>query len=219
MDRMSEGLANFEASGRGAYSASRAAALSGVPKSTVYDWARKGLVVPSVSPAREKLWSYQDLLALRAVHWLRMRKETDKIPASPMAQVRRVLEEIVQSGEDPWTGLGAGVFVDRDGRIFVDREGDPRTDAYGQGAWDLGDKVNLMAAIGPSPGLVAPSEHIRIAPSRLTGEPHLAGTRIGTLVLAALAADGYEEDGIAGLYGLPLAEVAEALAYEMRLAA
>jgi uncharacterized protein (DUF433 family) len=216
---MRDGWANFEASGRGSYAASRAAALSGVPKGTVYEWARNGLVVPSVSPTREKLWSYQDLLALRAVHWLRMRKETEAIPASPMEQVRRVLEELVRSGDDPWAGLGSRISVDRDGRIFVDREEDSRTDAYGQGARDYGDKVNLMAAIGGSPGLVAPSEHIRISPSRLTGEPHLTGTRIGTLTLAALAGDGYQADGIARLYNLPVTEVAEALEYELRLAA
>ena len=50
----------------GCYDATRAAALSGVPKSTVYDWARKEIVVPSISPEREKLWSYADLMALSA---------------------------------------------------------------------------------------------------------------------------------------------------------
>jgi uncharacterized protein (DUF433 family) len=216
---MSEGLVSFAASGRGCYDAARAAALSGVPKSTVYDWARKGLVSPSVSPTKEKLWSFQDLLALRAVHWLRMRKNGDKIPPSPMAEVRRVLAEVVHSGQDPWAGLGSRISVDRDGRIFVDRDDDPRTDAYGQGAWCLGDKVNLMAGIGGSPSLVRPSDHIRINPSRLTGEPHLAGTRIGTLTLAALAEDGYEPEGIADLYGQPVGSVGEALDYERRLAA
>ncbi len=49
----------------GCYDARRTAALSGVPRSTVYDWARKGIVVPSISPEREKLWSYADLMALR----------------------------------------------------------------------------------------------------------------------------------------------------------
>lgn len=55
----------------GCYQAPRAAALSGVPRSTVYDWAVKGIVVPSISPEREKLWSYADLMALRIVSWLR----------------------------------------------------------------------------------------------------------------------------------------------------
>jgi hypothetical protein len=51
----------------GCYDARRAAALSGVPRSTVYDWARRDIVVPSISPEREKLWSYADLMALRIV--------------------------------------------------------------------------------------------------------------------------------------------------------
>ena len=55
----------------GCYDARRTAALSGVPRSTVYDWARKGVVVPSISSEREKLWSYADLMALRIVSWLR----------------------------------------------------------------------------------------------------------------------------------------------------
>ncbi len=44
----------------------RRAALSGVPKSTVHYWSRQGILVPSVSPERVKLWSYGDLMALRS---------------------------------------------------------------------------------------------------------------------------------------------------------
>jgi DNA-binding transcriptional MerR regulator len=54
----------------GAYTMERAAALSGVPKSTAYYWARKGLLQPSASQ-RPLLWSYTDLLALRTISsWL-----------------------------------------------------------------------------------------------------------------------------------------------------
>lgn len=49
----------------GCYEAARAAALSGVPLTAVYWWARHGVVVPSVSPERTKLWSSSDLIALR----------------------------------------------------------------------------------------------------------------------------------------------------------
>jgi len=51
----------------GAYEARRGGVLAGVALSTVYDWARKGIVVPSISPSREKLWSYGELLKLRLV--------------------------------------------------------------------------------------------------------------------------------------------------------
>jgi len=56
---------------RGAYPADRAAALSGVPKSTARYWARKEILVPSISDVRIKLWSYSDLMSLRTIAWLR----------------------------------------------------------------------------------------------------------------------------------------------------
>jgi DNA-binding transcriptional MerR regulator len=56
---------------RGAYSADRAAALSGVPKSMVHYWVRKEILVPSISDVRVKLWSYSDLMSLRTIAWLR----------------------------------------------------------------------------------------------------------------------------------------------------
>lgn len=52
---------------RGAYPADRAAALSGVPVSTVHWWARHDVLVPSISAQRVKLWSYPDLMGLRII--------------------------------------------------------------------------------------------------------------------------------------------------------
>jgi hypothetical protein len=49
------------------YDARRAAALSGVPLSTLYQWARRGIIEPSASAERPRLWSYADLMALRIV--------------------------------------------------------------------------------------------------------------------------------------------------------
>src|SRR5262249_54325081 len=48
----------------GAYTADRAAALSGVPKSTLHWWARHDVLVPSVSATKVMLWSYADLMGL-----------------------------------------------------------------------------------------------------------------------------------------------------------
>ena len=42
----------------GAYNAERSSALSGVPRSTIRHWSREDVLVPSVSAARAKLWSY-----------------------------------------------------------------------------------------------------------------------------------------------------------------
>jgi hypothetical protein len=42
--------ASAERLGRGVYDADRAAALAGVPKSTLHYWARKGYYLPSIAP-------------------------------------------------------------------------------------------------------------------------------------------------------------------------
>jgi hypothetical protein len=106
MSNMAQALERLAAASSGCYDARRTAALSGVPQRTVYDWANKGIVIPSVSPVQEKLWSYQDLLVLRAIAWLRKTKVSHgarPIPASPMAQVREALGMTVQRGLDPWS--------------------------------------------------------------------------------------------------------------------
>ncbi|MGH9127636.1 MAG: hypothetical protein ACRDY2_01405 [Acidimicrobiales bacterium] len=88
----------------GSYDAARAAALSGVPISTVYDWARKRVVAPSIASERPKLWSYADLMALRIVSWLRHPKDgpDDGFPASPMGAVRSALVRLGALGIDLW---------------------------------------------------------------------------------------------------------------------
>jgi uncharacterized protein (DUF433 family) len=208
---------NYEASARGCYGAARAAALAGVPRTTVYYWARTGVVVPSVSSVREKLWSYQDLLTLRAAYWLRQRKGQQ--PASPMREVRMALRQTVDEGLDLWSDDSVMIRVDLAGRVFVDRSDGSRSTVDGQAAWDMGDTIDLLSAIGDRPGLVRPTRHVRIAPARLAGEPFLLDTRIGTQGLASLASDGYDVAMIAGLYGLPLDHVDEALQYEWALVA
>jgi len=50
---------------RGRYAVERTAQLSGVPKSTCYDWRREGILVPDYSSASPVMWSYRDLVLLR----------------------------------------------------------------------------------------------------------------------------------------------------------
>jgi uncharacterized protein (DUF433 family)/DNA-binding transcriptional MerR regulator len=72
---------------RGVYTAERASALAGVPRSTLYYWARNELIVPSVSPTKIKLWSWADLLALRAIYWLRHPAQSRSDSGSMLPQV------------------------------------------------------------------------------------------------------------------------------------
>jgi uncharacterized protein (DUF433 family) len=190
----------------GCYEAPRAAALSGVPRSTLYDWARKGIVVPSISPEREKLWSYADLMALRIVSWLRHPKALDdeRRPASAMREVRQALAKHDELGLDLWDGRAGEtpLYVDRTGRIIV-VTADISHDVQGQGV--LPDWLDLLGPFegaegAHGPDLRRPRPHLRIVPGKCGGEPHLDGSRLTTMTVAALTARGYTVDDVALLY-------------------
>jgi uncharacterized protein (DUF433 family) len=213
------------AASEGCYEAARAAALSGVPRTTVYYWARTGVVVPSVSPVREMLWSYADLMSLRIVSWLRHPKDVDedKLPASPMPAVRRALAELDRRGLDIWrpdVEDKSPLLVDRAGKIHISNEGEV-VDLSGQSplSTDLLDLLGPFTFAGADgPNLVAPRQHLRIVPARVAGEPHVVGSRLTTLSLAALAARGMPSSKIAQLYDVKVNIVEEALDLELQLA-
>jgi uncharacterized protein (DUF433 family) len=213
-----------QAASQGCYEATRAAALSGVPISTIYYWARNGVVVPSVSPVREKLWSYADLMALRIVSWLRHPKELDDgaLPASPMPHVRRALAEVERRGLQLWDPDAVGqspLMVDRAGRVHL-RDRGQVTDLRGQLVLseDLLDLLGPFAAAGhEGPDLIAPRERLRIVPARVAGEPHVAGSRLTTLSLAALATRGMSHQDIADLYEIDVEPVNQAVDLEHQL--
>lgn len=221
---MSVSLRMFE----GCYEAARAAALAGVPLSTVYDWARKDIVVPSISEEKPKLWSYADLMALRIVYWLRHPKDSGEaeIPATTMRQVRRALHELREIGADLWTADERGhttpVLVDRRGRIHIDHDA-VTTTLKGQGLLS----ADYIDPLGPfdiehdwGPDLRRPKPHLRIVPGKLSGEPHLAHSRLTTQTVAALADRGYSAERIHRLYpNEDLGALSEAVELERQLAA
>jgi uncharacterized protein (DUF433 family) len=211
-------------SGRGSYTAERAAALSGVPWSTVHYWSREGILVPSISPMKVKLWSYTDLMGLRTIYWLRKKKlGTDgwDIPPTTMKAVRRALRMLRELDLELWTEDGnPTVRVDPGGQIFIMTDVGPESPA---GEWLLDpDMFDLIAPfetpVSRAPNLAKPRPHLRIVPGKLSGSPHLAHTRIETLAIAALADRGFDSAKIERLYPIarPVA-LAEAVDLERQL--
>lgn len=199
----------------GAYEAARAAALSGLPVSTVYDWGRKKILVPSISSTREKLWSYGDLLTLRLVRWLRLDKP-DAARATAMSEVRAALERF---GDSLWRDVGPGhdrptIAVTSDGTVIHVERGETVS-----GQQTFMETLDLFAPFKFGVDLREPGLHLRIVPGRCAGEPHLAGTRLTTRTVAALAARGYGLDAIAKLYpGEDVDALGQALSLENKLA-
>src|SRR4051794_37197848 len=160
-------------SGRGAYPADRAAALSGVPRSTIHYWARHNVLVPSVSPTKVKLWSYTDLMGLRTIYWLRQRKVTSagwEIPPAAMPSVRRALAALAELDLDLWTEDGRpSVRVDPNGEIYIltgwGAESGSRAGLLDPDMFDLIAPFEARMARGPD--LQAPRPHLRIVPGKL----------------------------------------------------
>lgn len=185
-----------------AYGASRAAALSGLPQRTIYAWAKKGIVVPSISPRRAKVWSLEDLIALRTVYWLRHPKalpDGGTVPASSLEDVAQALERLRREGDAVWSSADRfRLVVDRGGRIYTRQggvvyEGDQRVD---HASLDLFAPFHDAQAGLCGPDLLKPRPRLRILRGHLGGEPHVEGTRLSTRMIAALARQGRSVEDI-----------------------
>lgn len=207
-----------------AYTADRAAALAGVPLSTLHYWSRKEILVPSVSRTKVKRWSFSDLLALRLIDWLRRDKPDFELPKTSMTKIRGALAAVDRLGDrlrnqsvNVWVDPRGGLVIDAAGEVFVPlSRGLAQTLAHLEGLdlveiWPGGNGV-----IGPH--LFEPRPTLRIIPGKLSGEPHVVDTRIPTKMLASLRSRGLGVDSIIELYPrLTLQNVEEAIALEVQL--
>ncbi len=207
----------------GAYTADRAAALSGVPKSTIHWWARHDVLIPSVSATKVMLWSYSDLMGLRVIYWLRQHKTTTRgveVARTSMPAVRRALKELRELNLSLWKRDRPSVLVDANGHLHV-KQPEGVHDLAGQVVSE--DLLDLIAPFSTSegtrgPDLITPRADLRIVPGKLSGSPHVVHTRLETRALAALTADGFDVPRIHRLYPYvtPL-QIEQALELEKQL--
>ena len=210
---------------RSAYDADRAAALAGVPKSTLHYWARTAVLIPSASRQRVRLWSFEDLMSLRIIDWLRRSKDDSlghEIPGTSMRVIRRALESLRSLDMNLWSaGEGTPIRVDRAGKIYLDDDDEIR-DPSGQTAWrDILNPLAPFSSIGSlkGPDLRQPRPHLRIVPGKLAGEPHIQNTRLETRTIAALAHRGFAIDEILAMYPfVSQIQVEESIDLERQLA-
>lgn len=209
----------------GAYTADRAAALSGVPRSTVYQWFNTGVLVPSVSRERVLLWSYTDLIGLRIIYWLRQPKRTQgqDIPATSMLSVRQALDGLRKLELPLWTPDNrCPITVDRGGNLFIPGPAGPERP---NGQLPFQDMLDVMAPFDTAdgtrgPDLVRPRPELRIIPGKLSGSPHIDSTRIETCAIGALHDAGYSNAKILKLYPyLSSSQVEDSISLEEQLSA
>lgn len=212
---------------RGVYTADRAGALAGVPKSTVYYWARKRVITPSVSAEKLKLWSWADLVALRAVYWLRHPGVDERRKPTSMSVVRDLIDKVEERVGKLGEAISSSAVVlrvDIGGAVYLDVEGH-LTESRHQ--WrqrvEQGLVIDLLSPFSTEshtrgPHLLRPRPALRIIPGKLSGEPHIENTRIETRVVWALHQRGFTARDIANMYGeVSVSAVEDAVDLEQQL--
>lgn len=201
----------------GVYTPRRAGALAGISGQTIGQWARYGLVKPTVYEGRPRnLYSYFDVAEAIVVRWLL--EEGFK-----HAHVRAAISSVWEEHPD-WPLLNAPLGIGRQSvhdrgqlvrevqpHVYVDVSGtapeqvvirptllDAARDMLRHGGW-LADVLAL--------------ERIEVSPLKLGGQPSLRGRRWTVDHVARLGADEEGRDILVSQYGLDPAEVDEALAW------
>jgi uncharacterized protein (DUF433 family) len=201
---------------RGRYAADRAAQLSGVPKSTVYDWQRNDVYVPDYAHGTPMAWSYRDLVYLRVLAWLRQ----NGMPR-PLASERVSLLKAHVAAGNTVTEVVA------DSRhMGIDGDGAEKFEAPSVLFPDFLSTFNVLDAVEEfgqrrlwGPDLVAPTKLTYISPWVLGGDPCVDGTRIQTAALFTLRTDrGLSAEDVLALYpDLDSQRVDDAYGLERRL--
>lgn len=212
----------------GAYKAGRAAALAGVPKSTLHYWSKHDILVPSVSPVRIKLWSFSDLMAARMIEWLRRNKNYPsgvEVSRSSMPAIKEALKQLDELDLSLWTeDVGPTVSVTRGGQILLDADPDAEA-AHRQRVLDgTGEMFTISSEFtlldgSSGPDLHAPRPELRIVPGKLSGSPHVVDTRLETSAVGSLALRGVDPSKIYDLYPeVEKAKIDQAIDLERQLA-
>lgn len=203
---------------RGRYPAERAAQLSGIPRSTLYDWQRAGVYVPDFAGGTPMAWSYRDLVFVRVLAWLRNEVRTPR----PVAASRVIaLKRHITAGKTVTV-----LHADRD-TLAVDGDVSTPLDGSSRLFTDMLQSFDLTAAVEDfgqhaklwGPNLITPSRHTYISPWVLGGDPCVERTRIQSSSIYTLSTErGLEMADIVSLYpGLDESAAQDAYELESRL--
>ncbi|MGW3495845.1 DUF433 domain-containing protein [Streptomyces sp. NPDC001020] len=182
-----------------AYSTRMAAALSGATVGQLRTWRQDRGNGPILQPelaARPALYSFRDVLALRAFAHLRQDVSLQKI--------RVALATLKKIGEVEH--LSSYSLVAEGDSIVLAGHDDHGTDLVKRpGQRVIATMANILQEFAPRAGVVVPhllqpKQHVTVDPETQGGQPVITGTRIPFDTVAELIEDGIPPEGIADYY-------------------
>nr|WP_062333427.1 DUF433 domain-containing protein [Herbidospora sakaeratensis] len=181
------------------YSPKLAAALSGATLQQLAHWrratSRGAVLVPEISAIRPVLYSFRDLVALRAC--VKLRNDTS------LQKIRRALDTLRDDlGEREH--LSAYQLVADDSTIYLvepERATDLVRNKTNLVIYQMVDVLKPFYRDGRHiPDLLRPREHVAVDPAVRGGIPVIEGTRVPYDDVAALLRDGVSAERISDYY-------------------
>jgi uncharacterized protein (DUF433 family) len=182
------------------YEAKLAAALSGATLRQLSHWrnAKTGtgaLLLPEISATRPVLYSFRDVVALRAC--VRLRQEAS------LQKIRRALNTLREDLHERDHLSAYRLVADRDSVYLADR--DHAVDlVHSKGNVVIHELVDVLAPFYRDgryiPALLEPRPLVSVDPAVRGGEPVIEGTRIPASEVAALVRDGVAPEQINDFY-------------------
>jgi len=183
-----------------AYSTKMAAALSGATMSQLRGWRQNRghgpFLVPELQGRPTALYSFRDVLALRA--FAQLRQEFS------LQAIRRAVGTLRRLGEVDH--LVAFSFVADEGSIMLCRDDEYPTDLLKRpGQRVIATVAGILRPFAPRPGVVVPHmlhpyKHVAVDPDTQGGHPVIAGTRVPYDAVVELLQDGVPPGEIAEYY-------------------
>lgn len=205
--------------GRGIYDVAEIARLVRRPTREIAGWARGTERQSLLRPRAGTMFSFYDLMTAQVTAQLRRRDV-------PLSKIKDSREYLAKEYATDWpfahaealaklASAGTDVYEQREGDIIDAAKGGQLAFALIVGP--LLRSIEFDAA--EMAVLWRPRERVLIAPTVQAGAPCVDGTRVTTQVLRDLAASGEDTAVLADDFGLSLADVEAALAYEHELLA
>lgn len=182
------------------YSTQMAAALSGATPGQIRSWRQdRGpgpFLQPELGTKPRALYSFRDVLALRAFAQLRQ--------GFSLEALRRAVNTLRELGEIDH--LSSYSLVAEGKSIVLYGDDDHGTDLLkSPGQRVIATLADIIEPFAPRPGvlvphLLRPYEHISLNPQTQGGRPVITGTRIPSSDVAALLRDGVPPDKVSDYY-------------------
>ena len=202
----------------GFYSAAQVSRLAGVPRSTLYDWKKRGTIGPSVQifdgdRLLEEGYSYADLAVIKLLRGLKDKQLTRK---SLIVALKHLFERFGSFDIRNWEQ--SHLFV-LDKEVYAQKPDQWESTAATRGGQKL--MLSLPDLFEEEAALLVPRDYsdcVEINPEVMDGQPVVKDTRIPTSTLAMMAKQGISSTELASLYSpVPADTIEKAIQYERSL--